>query len=143
LLIQFPPSLGKENLDQLSKLLRCIKGEDTENVWNVAIEFRNKSWYHEHVYDLLDFYKTAIVIHDIPASTTPMINSKTGFVYIRFHGPTGNYRDSYSEDFLSEYAGYIKAWMEENKTVYVYFNNTMGEALNNLNTLNKLMLIQS
>ena len=60
-------------------------------------------------------------------------------MYLRFHGPTGNYRESYSEDFLNEYATYISAWIEEGKEVYVYFNNTMGDAFNNLKTINGLL----
>ena len=139
LLIQFPPGLGREHTVQLDKLLSCIKEIDTSQDWKIAVEFRNKSWYHEHVYDLLNFYKAAIVIQDIPKSATPLLNHQSDFMYVRFHGPTGNYRDSYSEDFLNEYASYINEWIEEGKTVYVYFNNTMGEAIRNLKTLNGLL----
>jgi uncharacterized protein YecE (DUF72 family) len=84
----------------------------------------------------LNFYKASRVIQDIPRSATPAIQHKSDFIYIRFHGPTGNYRDSYPEDFLHEYATYIIDWIEEGKIVYVYFNNTMGDAFNNLKTLN-------
>lgn len=139
LLIQFPPGLDKVNIMQLDKLLRCIKDIDNTNDWKLAVEFRNNSWYNTPVYDLLNFYKTAIVIHDIPKSATPLINHHTDFIYIRFHGPTGNYRDSYSVDFLNEYATYITEWIEEGKTVYVYFNNTMGDAFSNLKKLNSLI----
>lgn len=139
LLIQFPPSLGRAYIAQLDNLLSCIKETNITQDWKVAVEFRNKSWYHKHVYDLLNFHKSAIVIQDIPKSATPLLNHTTDFIYIRFHGPTGNYRDSYSEDFLNEYASYLKEWIEEGKTVYVYFNNTMGDALINLKTLNGLL----
>lgn len=138
LLIQFPPGLGKNNIAQLDKLLSCIKEIDTAGAWNIAVEFRNSSWYHETVYQLLNFYKAAIVIHDIPKSSTPLLNHESDFIYARFHGPTGNYRDSYTEDFLNEYAGYIMDWIKEGKKVYVYFNNTMGDAFKNLKTLNSL-----
>jgi len=139
LLVQFPPSLGIENTAQLDKLLNCINQINTAHPWKIAVEFRNKSWYHENVYDLLSFYKAAIVIQDIPNSATPFLNHKSDFMYIRFHGPKGNYRDSYSDDFLHEYATYFNEWIEQGKTIYVYFNNTMGDALNNLKTLNGLM----
>ena len=137
-LIQFPPGLGKEHFLQLDKLLACISGSNTAG-WKIAVEFRNKSWYYQSVYDLLDFHKASIVIHDIPRSATPLLNHQADFIYIRFHGPTGNYRDSYTEDFLNEYASSIIEWLDEGKTVYVYFNNTMGDALNNLKTLNGLV----
>jgi uncharacterized protein YecE (DUF72 family) len=139
LLIQFPPSLKMESIAQLDKLLSCIKEIDTTQDWKVAVEFRNKSWYHENVYDLLNFHNAAIVIQDIPKSATPFLNHKSDFIYIRFHGPSGNYRDSYSSDFLNEYATYVNEWIEECKAVYVYFNNTMGDAFNNLKTLNGLL----
>ena len=135
LLIQFPPGLGSEHYFQLKKLLSHISEINTKEEWKVAVEFRNKSWYHEKIYELLISYKAAVVIHDIPKSATPLIDQSTDFVYARFHGPTGNYRDSYPEDFLYEYATYINDWIAEHKTVYVYFNNTMGDAFKNLKTL--------
>ena len=139
LLVQFPPSLGSEHYFQLKKLLSSIHAINTKEEWKIAVEFRNKSWYHEKVYDLLNFYKAAVVIHDIPKSATPLIDQTPDFIYARFHGPTGNYRDSYSEDFLHEYATYINEWIADDKTVYVYFNNTMGDAFKNLNTLNNFV----
>jgi len=138
-LIQFPPSLGREHIVQLDKLLSFIKILNTRQEWKIAVEFRNKSWYHDSVYTLLNFHKVAIVIQDIPKSATPFLDHKSDFLYIRFHGPTGNYRDSYSEDFLNEYAGYLNEWIEDGKTVHLYFNNTMGDAYNNLETLNDLV----
>lgn len=139
LLIQFPPSIGKEYINQLGKLLSCIYECDPSQEWKVAVEFRNRSWYEEDVYDLLDFHKAAIVIQDIPKSATPLLNHKSDFMYLRFHGPTGNYRGSYSGDFLKEFSSLIKEWIKEGKTVYVYFNNTMGDAYNNLKMLNSFV----
>ena len=139
LLIQFPPSLGIESKPQLDNLLNCIKELDTEVQWDIAVEFRHKSWYHESIYELIDSFKAAIVIQDIPKSATPMLDLESDVVYVRFHGPTGNYRGSYSEDILSEYAEYISDWVEEGKKVYVYFNNTMGDAFKNLERLNSLL----
>ncbi|NDP26780.1 MAG: DUF72 domain-containing protein [Flavobacterium sp.] len=139
LLIQFPPSLGRQFIGQLDHLLSCINENNPTPGWKVAVEFRNPSWYEQEVYDLLNFYKATVVIQDIPKSTTPFINHTSDFIYIRFHGPTGNYRESYSEDFLNEYATYIREWVENGKTVYVYFNNTMGDAFNNVKTLNRLL----
>lgn len=139
LLIQFPPSVGSEYSIQLEKLLCSINEFNPNQDWKIAVEFRNKSWYQEDVYDLLDFYKAAVVIQDIPKSATPLLNHKSDFLYFRFHGPTGNYRESYSEDFLNEYAALINEWKKEGKTVYVYFNNTMGDAFNNLRTLDALV----
>jgi uncharacterized protein YecE (DUF72 family) len=140
MLVQFPPNLESANIHQLESLLKSIKLYDPNNSWHVAIEFRNKSWYNLDVYDLIEYFKSVIVIHDMPASATPLINIPADFIYLRFHGPTGNYRGSYSEAFLVEYAEYIKEWIREGKTVFVYFNNTAGDAFNNLRSLNKFVL---
>lgn len=59
---------------------------------------------------------------------------------LRFHGPDGNYRGTYTDDFLYENAGYIRDWISEGKQVYVYFNNTMGEAVSNLQSLNRYVM---
>ena len=140
LLVQFPPSLESRNIHQLESLLKSIKLYDPDNSWNVAVEFRNKGWYNQDVYDLIEYYKSAIVIHDMPASATPLINIPADFIYIRFHGPTGNYRGSYTDAFLVEYAEYIKQWISDGKILFVYFNNTAGNAFNNLSSLNKFVL---
>ena len=139
LLLQFPPSLKIEKLPQLKYLLKCIESSNTNNNWKVAVEFRNASWYRDEVFDLLEQHDISIVIHDIVASATPIINGKTSFYYLRFHGPFGRYRGSYTDEFLSPYAEYIKGWISEGKTVYFYFNNTMGDAVKNLQTLNSMI----
>ena len=54
------------------------------------------SWNHRQVYDLLNDYKTADVIHDIPKSATALTNHLANVIYIRFDGLPGNYRNSYS-----------------------------------------------
>ncbi|MEO5906514.1 MAG: DUF72 domain-containing protein, partial [Saprospiraceae bacterium] len=139
LLIQFPPKLGIDNMQQLQKLLAVVKETTISDPWDLAVEFRHKSWYHESTYELLDSNNAAMVIHDLPKSATPMEDLQTDIVYMRFHGPTGNYRGSYSDDVLSEYALYIKDWIEEGKIVYVYFNNTAGDAFMNLDVMNGMV----
>jgi uncharacterized protein YecE (DUF72 family) len=136
-LIQLPPSSGIENFSQLEKLLAALQKYNPENEWKFAVEFRNRSWYDYKSYELVESFKASIVIHDIPASSTPSLPLTSTFVYLRFHGPTGRYRDSYTGDFLAEYAVYINEWIEQRKTVYAYFNNTMGSAFLNCIDLTK------
>ncbi|HEX8377781.1 MAG TPA: DUF72 domain-containing protein [Pedobacter sp.] len=139
LLVQFPPSLTVFAAAQLEGLLGVIKEANVRQEWKVAIEFRNKSWYEDEIFQLVEEYNSTIVLHDIPASATPLPDEVSDFVYLRFHGPNGGYRGSYPDDFLYEYAQYINDWNESGKSVYVYFNNTMGDAVHNLITLNKFM----
>lgn len=135
LLVQMPPSTTF-NIFQLNHLINTIKQADESRAWPIAIEFRNRSWYDESVYDMLDEQGVSMVLHDLPASAAPMRLGDSSFVYLRFHGPQGGYRGSYDDDFLHEYAQYAKEWVADGKAVYAYFNNTMGEAVKNLMTFN-------
>ncbi|MEO8884494.1 MAG: DUF72 domain-containing protein [Mucilaginibacter sp.] len=140
LLIQFPPSL-QVNTKQLNLLLLAIIAVDNAREWRVAIEFRNCTWYREDIYKLLENYQMAMVIHDMPTSATPFIESGVPFVFLRFHGPNGGYRGSYTDDVLAEYASYINEWQEAGKNIYAYFNNTMGNAFQNVITLDQFIAI--
>jgi uncharacterized protein YecE (DUF72 family) len=135
LLVQFPPSLKLNSFMQLNKLISCLRFSDEESNWHIAFEFRDPSWYCEEVYELLAENNMGIVLHDKPPAVTPITNIESEFVYLRFHGPGGNYRGSYEDDLLYEYANYINDWLLDGKEVYVYFNNTMGAAIENRNTL--------
>lgn len=139
LLVQLPPSLSKANLSRLEMLLHQIRKADSEQEWKIFVEFRNRSWYQQEVYDMLLRQNAGMVIHDLPSSVTPAINFPASFVYLRFHGPDGSYRGSYSDGFLSERSSHIRDWLKEGKTVYAYFNNTMGEVINNLMKLNEFI----
>jgi uncharacterized protein YecE (DUF72 family) len=139
LLAQFPPSLKINNLNQLQNLAEDL-GKATDDEWGIAMEFRNASWYEREVYELLNEYNITMVIQDIAASATPITDVVGSFVYLRFHGPEPRYSGTYSDTFLQHYAEYIKLWMSEGKTVFAYFNNTMGDAVNNLQTLNSYVL---
>ena len=137
LLAQFPPSLTIENINQLQKLLETLGEATDKRNWKIAMEFRNSSWYEREVYELLEEFNVSMVIHDIPKSATPMNDLRDNVIYLRFHGPEPRYRGDYSDDVLKHYALLIKAWLNERKTVYAYFNNTAGAAFKNLQTLNE------
>lgn len=136
LLIQFPPGTTIASVVQLEQLLESIRDANPAHGWDIAVEFRHPSWYKDNIYTMLDNYNAGMVIQDMPKSLTPMVDMPTDFVYLRFHGPNGGYRGSYADAFLYEYAGYINDWIADGKTVYAYFNNTMGDAISNLATLN-------
>lgn len=141
LLIQFPASIKGQHRHQLEHLLQVVQANDTNNSWKVATEFRDSSWYTEETYDLADAYGATIVIHDKSKAASPHV-TRFKTVYIRFHGPQGDYRGTYNEAFLYEYTTYIREWLDEGKSVFVYFNNTMGKAFDNLKTLNDYVALQ-
>jgi uncharacterized protein YecE (DUF72 family) len=139
LLVQFPPSLQKNSLPQIAGLLDML----STHTWPVAVEFRHPSWYKEDVFELLNRHHAAMVLQDMPKSATPVEITADQLVYLRFHGPSGNYKGSYSENFLFEYATYINDWQKEGKSVYAYFNNTAGAALENLHLLKRCLVEQN
>lgn len=139
LLIQFPPKIMADKIREVERLLYTVKDANSLYNWRIAFEFRNRSWYNEEVFDLLKQHDMGIVLHDMPLSAPPM-TTNGNFIYLRFHGPNGNYKGSYTEAFLYEYAQYIKEWIANGKEIYVYFNNTMGDAVKNLVTLNQFLL---
>lgn len=139
LLLQFPPSLTAEYFGRVEKMLDILQSMD--HGWQVALEFRHPSWYIGEVYELADEYDASIVLHDIPRSRNMQVNKHAGFIYLRFHGPAGDYRGAYSDDHLQQHAGLIRSWLNSGKNVYVYFNNTIGDAIQNLMTLNRLLAV--
>jgi uncharacterized protein YecE (DUF72 family) len=63
--------------------------------------------------------------------------ARLNFHYLRYHGPKGDYRGSYTGAFLREEARKIATWRGAGKDVYVYFNNTAGDALANARALQR------
>lgn len=138
LLLQFPGKITLDYFNKLEEILRAVAHADHTNQWNKAIELRNASWHTGETVELLNEYNASMVLHDFPKGKISELNSKADFVYIRFHGPTGNYKGSYSHDFLSRKALQIKEWLTAGKDVYAYFNNTGGEAYQNAITLKEI-----
>ena len=140
ILVQFPPSLKPGSIKQLEKLFKTIDAANAHQAWKVAVEFRNKVWHNDQIFKLLEQYNISLVLQDLPASATPLMVPLKNVIYLRFHGTEKGYRGSYHNGFLSGYAQRIRQWMSEGKCVYCYFNNTLGNAFNNLQALNRFVL---
>jgi uncharacterized protein YecE (DUF72 family) len=136
LLVQLPPKVSRDSEAELEGLLECLTADAPG--WKIAVEFRHVSWYNREVYRMLQRHGAGMVEQDLPASPTPQVDIAP-FVYLRFHGPGGRYRGSYEDAFLEEHASRIKKLLGEGKEVYAYFNNTAGDAVGNLQTLNNLL----
>jgi uncharacterized protein YecE (DUF72 family) len=135
LLVQLPPSVSRERQEELEGLLECLR--DDAKGWKIAVEFRHISWYDRAVYRVLQGYGATVVEQDLPNSATPPVQVAEDFTYLRFHGPEGGYRGSYDEAILAGYAARIVEGIKNGRDMYVYFNNTMGDAIGNLQTVNK------
>ena len=140
ILVQLPPSLKPEAIKQLETLFKTIDGTNAHQAWKVAVEFRNKLWYNDQTFTLLKRHNFSLVLHDLPASATPLTVPLTNVVYLRFHGTEKSYRGSYDNEFLTGHAQRIRQWLHEGKCVYCYFNNTLGSAFHNLQALNGFVL---
>jgi uncharacterized protein YecE (DUF72 family) len=133
LLIQLPPSVTRGRINHLKQLLEEV--QSAGQGWRLAVEFRNKGWYNDDTWRLLKAFKATAVLHDIPSSVIHEPPEDGEFVYIRFHGVKGDYKGSYERCHLQAYAARIQSWLAQGKDVYTYFNNTIGDAVGNLETL--------
>ena len=131
LLLQFPGKITVDYFNDVENILDKIRQSDKRNEWKIAVEFRHASWYMAETFELMDDYHASVVLHDIPKGKNSELGKSAGFVFIRFHGPAGDYRGSYSKEQLKAYAIKIKSWLKQGKDVYAYFNNTMGSAFEN------------
>jgi uncharacterized protein YecE (DUF72 family) len=141
LLVQLPPSAKPDKARQLQTLLTELRAHDPDRTWPIAVEFRHPGWYTDKTSELLRQHGAGVVLQDIPASSSWQEPGEGNFVYLRYHGPAGDYKGGYTKARLAQDAARIQRWLSEKKTVYVYFNNTIGDALIDLQRLRELVLL--
>jgi uncharacterized protein YecE (DUF72 family) len=139
LLIQFPASVTADRYAWVKETLEHIATLNTAPAWRACVEFRHPGWYeHEAIARLLSQLRMSFVLHDMPRSKPPLDTVPGPVVYLRFHGPAGDYKGGYNTSTLHEYAAFIAASLKAGQDVYVYFNNTLGDALQNAQCLQQL-----
>ena len=121
ILCQFPPFLKRDE-DRLKSFLDKLPTE-----YRYAVEFRNRSWNEESVYEILRRRGMAFCIHDYPKAKTPDVIT-ADFAYVRFHGYTALYAGSYPKRTLQRWAKRLRALGPAAKRVFVYFNNDVEAA---------------
>jgi uncharacterized protein YecE (DUF72 family) len=149
ILFEFPYSFHYEP-DQriyLDKLLNEFKG------FPAVVEFRNKDWFNERVFDGLAQRKVGLCFMDMPANAMPE-GIKTAITsditYIRLHGRNeanwwegtnvSRYDYHYSKSELQEWVLRIGEAKETSKKVRVYFNNhAHGNAVQNAKDMEELL----
>lgn len=139
LLIQFPGKISLEHFAKVEQILMEAERLDPEREWKIAVEFRNDTWYTAETWELLDEFNASMVLHDFKKAKNSELRGKANFVYLRFHGPEGDYRGSYTDEFLKQQASRFVEWAKEGKDVYAYFNNTAGNAYENAVALKLLV----
>jgi len=121
ILYQLPPH-WPVNVSRLETFLDALPSRRRH-----AIEFREPSWYSEDVFALLESYRVALCLHDMPGSESPRLVTGS-FVYVRFHGAqgTGKYIGTYTDRALEDWAQWVSGRLRAGLQVYVYFNNDAG-----------------
>ncbi len=103
--------------------------------YKYVLEFRHGSWFCEETYELLRQNNVAFCIHDHSKRTTPFV-STADFIYIRLHGPDGQYGGEYSPNFIESLGRRILDWSNGKKDIYCFFNNDAnGYAVKNASEL--------
>lgn len=124
ILYQLPPDLQR-NDDRLHQFLAALPrrppGAAPRRRLRHVVEFRHRSWYVPAVFDLLAAHDVTLCWHDKRDSAIrlPAIGP---IVYVRCHGPNGDYSGRYPKRVLSQWADHIVA-ARRGRDVWVFFNN--------------------
>ncbi len=98
-----------------------------------AVEFRHPSWECAAVMELLACHDVALAVTDLGGRLSP-VQATASFAYVRLHGPRQAYTGSYDDRALDDWSRQIRAWVAEDRQVFVYFDNddkamAVGDAL--------------
>jgi uncharacterized protein YecE (DUF72 family) len=118
-LYQLPPRWGL-NIERLERFLLTLPKRRMH-----AVEFREPSWYVDHVFDLLRKHKVALCLHDMHGSSTGKMVVGP-FIYARFHFGTQKYGGGYDDARLDEWAEWLAEQARVGLPVFAYFNNDVG-----------------
>jgi len=133
ILYQLPPSLHK-NLERLDAFIACLPKRE-----HAVFEFRDRSWYEQDTFDLLNRWGVALCVHDMGDKAPPRVVTG-GVVYVRFHGTNGHYAGNYPDHMLRDWADWMMSQAGNVRAIYAYFNNDVsGHAINNARTLKQIM----
>lgn len=120
-LFQLPPQFLKDT-GRLEAFLEMLPA-----CYRYAFEFRHTSWYQFDVFDILTTHNVSLCISDHADAPAPW-QATARHVYIRGHGPKGNYAGHYSRNALRSWATCVLRWSDEGRQVFVYFDNDQKAA---------------
>jgi uncharacterized protein YecE (DUF72 family) len=95
--------------------------------YRYAFEFRDASWYEDEILKLLEKRNIALCISDHIDAPAPW-EVTADFVYVRGHGPTGQYHSEYGQNVMKEWSETIKKWKRRGLDVFCYFDNDQKSA---------------
>jgi uncharacterized protein YecE (DUF72 family) len=120
-LFQLPPQL-RLDLPRLEQFLSLLPTSP-----HTVIEFRHPSWYVAPVFSRLADFNIALCISDHHDAPSPW-EVTAGHVYVRGHGPAGQYAGRYPAAELDRWATEIGGWARAGRQVYAFFDNDIGGA---------------
>jgi uncharacterized protein YecE (DUF72 family) len=95
--------------------------------YRYAFEFRRADWYTDSTLSLLHKSNVALCISDHHDAPSPWL-ATADHVYVRAHGPTGQYKGQYSSATLEKWSRSLDQWRAQGRTVHVYFDNDQKSA---------------
>ena len=90
-----------------------------------AVEFRDRRWYGNPTFDLLERADVALCLHDMQGSATGRMVVGP-FIYVRFHFGTQKYGGRYEDARLDEWAEFLASQARAGLPIFAYFNNDVG-----------------
>lgn len=122
------PRNFRSNLERLERFATALRSWRTVRH---ALEFRHASWFNEPVAACLRRHRIAVCQSD--AADWPLWDEvTTDLVYVRLHGGEQTYVSSYSDNALRSWADRAQRWVQEGRSVHVYFDNdAFGHAPSN------------
>lgn len=124
LLAQLPPNLQKDE-DLLNEFLAKLHDAMGSHHGRIAVELRHPSWRSPEITSILDRHGAALVVADMPACAIAEPNRGAPFVYVRRHGPGGDYRGSYAPEQIAADAALARREINAGRDVFVFYNNTI------------------
>ena len=132
-LYQLPPA-WKLDRSRLEHFLQVLPARVQH-----VLEFRDPSWYHDDVLEMLARSGVSLCLHDMPGSATGQLRVGP-IVYVRYHGASGHYSGDYARERLEGWAAWLRTARAAGADVYAYFNNDVGgHAPRNATMLRRLM----
>jgi len=96
---------------------------DADRPLRHAIEVRHASFMNDEFVSLLKKHRIGLVAADTAGKWPKMFHVTADFVYVRLHGDVEIYTSGYSSRALASWARRIRAWDQDGRDVYVYFDN--------------------
>jgi uncharacterized protein YecE (DUF72 family) len=116
------PARFKADRERLAKFLKVLSPRK-----RYVFEFRDSSWFETSILHLLREQNVALCFSDHHDAPTPW-EVTANFVYVRGHGPSGEYKDRYPLSKMHEWAKAIRHWERKKMDVYCYFDNDQKSA---------------